>query len=116
MEEVQALCRRIAILDGGQLRACATLPHLLKILDGRVRFRLAAPVPGFEERLAGLPGAKKVQPIAGGFEVTTDSVPELLPAVMTLSAELGATITAIDPREPTLERIFLHLTGRELRD
>jgi ABC-2 type transport system ATP-binding protein len=116
MEEVQMLCRRIAILDGGQLRACDTLPNLLHMLDGRVRFRLERTVPGFEERLGRLPGAKKVRPIENGFEVTTDSVPELLPAVMTLSAELGARITAIDPHEPTLERVFLHLTGREMRD
>ncbi|MBA4188916.1 MAG: ABC transporter ATP-binding protein [Planctomycetaceae bacterium] len=116
MEEVQELCPRIAILDGGKVRACDTLPNLLKTLDGRVRFRLSAPVPGFEERLAKLPGARQVKPTDNGFEVTTDSVPQLLPAVMTLAAELGATITAIEPREPTLERVFLHLTGRELRD
>jgi ABC-2 type transport system ATP-binding protein len=100
MEEVQALCTRIAILDGGQLRACDTLTDLLKMLDGRVRFRLAAPVPGFEERLAALPGAKAVKPTDGGFEVTTDSIPELLPAVLTLASESGTTVTAIEPREP----------------
>src|SRR5262245_53396367 len=116
MEEVQTLCRRIAILDGGQVRACDTLPNLLHMLDGRVRFRLDRPVSGFEQRLAELPGAKKVRPIDDGFEVTTDSVPERLPRVMTLSAELGATVPAIEPHEPTLERVFLHLTGRELRD
>ncbi|MCE9563578.1 MAG: ABC transporter ATP-binding protein, partial [Planctomycetes bacterium] len=111
MEEVQALCRRIAILDGGTLRACDTLPNLLKTLDGRVRFKLAAPIANFEERLAKLPGVKQVKPIDEGFEATTDSVPELLPRVMTLSGELGASITAIEPREPTLERVFLHVTG-----
>ncbi|WP_439623315.1 ATP-binding cassette domain-containing protein [Gemmata sp.] len=116
MEEVQALCKRIAVLDGGKLLACDTLPNLLKTLDGRVRFRLAQPVAGFEERLAKVPGAKQVKPLDSGFEVTTDSVPELLPVVMALAGELGATVTAIDPREPTLERVFLHLTGRELRD
>jgi ABC-2 type transport system ATP-binding protein len=116
MEEVQALCRRIAVLDGGKLLACDTLPNLLKTLDGRVRFTLAGPVAGFEERLAKVPGAKQVKALDSGFEVTTDSVPELLPVVMTLAGELGATVTAIDPREPTLERVFLHLTGRELRD
>jgi ABC-2 type transport system ATP-binding protein len=116
MEEVQALCRRIAILDGGKLLACNTLPDLLKILDGRVRFRLAAAVPGFEAKLGQLGGAKKVKAADGVFEVTTDSVPELLPAVMRLAAEAGATVAAIEPHEPTLERVFLHLTGRELRD
>jgi ABC-2 type transport system ATP-binding protein len=116
LEEVQTLCRRIAILDNGTLRACDTLPNLLKMLDRRVKFRLASPVGNFGERLVGLPGAKKVKPTDGGFEVTTDSVPELLPAVMALAGEMGATITAIEPHEPTLERVFLHLTGRELRD
>ncbi|HSQ55835.1 MAG TPA: ABC transporter ATP-binding protein [Gemmata sp.] len=116
MEEVQALCSRIAILDAGMLRACDTLPNLLAILDGRVRIWLAAQVGGFESRLAELPGAKKVATINGAFDVTTDSIPELLPGVMTLAAELGIAITAIEPREPNLERVFLHLTGRELRD
>ena len=43
-------------------------------------------------------------------------MPELLPAADALADEAGATITAIEPHEPTLERVFLHLTGRELRD
>ena len=116
MEEVQALCTRIAILDGGTVRACDTLPNLLKLLDGRVRLRVPNAPAGFGEQLARLPGAKLVKSTDNGFEVTTDSVPELLPAVMKLAGELGATITAIEPREPTLERVFLHLTGRELRD
>lgn len=116
MEEVQALCRRIAILDGGALRACDTLPNLLNLLDRRVRLRLAHPVAAFEHRLGGLPGAKRVVATADGFDVTTDSIAELLPGVMTLAGELGARVIAIEPREPTLERVFLHLTGRELRD
>jgi ABC-2 type transport system ATP-binding protein len=89
---------------------------MLDTLDRRVRLRLAKPVAGFEARLAELPGAKKVTATDGVLDVTTDSIPELLPRVMTLAAELGATVTAIEPREPTLERVFLHLTGRELRD
>jgi ABC-2 type transport system ATP-binding protein len=116
MEEVQELCTRIAILDGGQFRACDTLANLLKMLDGRVRFRLPAIPPGFEERLAKLPGAKAVSPTADGFEVTTDSISELLPAVLALATGSGTTVTAIEPHMPTLERVFLHLTGGELRD
>ncbi len=116
MEEVQTLCKRIAILDNGTLRACDTLPNLLKMLDGRVRFAVRDTGPDFGQRLAALPGAAKVRPLDGGFEVTTESVPELLAGVMKLSAEAGATVTAIEPHEPTLERVFLHLTGRELRD
>jgi ABC-2 type transport system ATP-binding protein len=116
MEEVQTLCKRIAILDGGKLLASDTLPNLLRRLDGRVRLTVAGAEDRFAERLAGLPGAKKVTPTEHGFDVVTDSIPELLPAVMSLASETGTTITAIEPREPNLERVFLHLTGRELRD
>ena len=116
MEEVQMLCTRIAILDNGRVLAADTLPNLLHRLDGRVRFTIPDAPPGFAERLAALPNAKKVTPREGGFEVTTDTIPELLAASTALANETGATITAIEPREPTLERVFLYLTGRELRD
>jgi ABC-2 type transport system ATP-binding protein len=116
MEEVQLLCRRIAILDNGRLLAADSLPNLLKRLDGRIRLAVAANTPRFVERLSALPGAKKVTPTERGFDLATDTIPEMLPAVMALAAETGTTITAIEPREPTLERVFLHLTGRELRD
>jgi ABC-2 type transport system ATP-binding protein len=116
MEEAQMLCKRIAILDGGRLLASDTLPNLLKRLDGRVRLAVAANSPRFVEGLSALPGAKKVTPTERGFDLATDNIPEMLPAVMALAAETGTTITAIEPREPTLERVFLHLTGRELRD
>jgi ABC-2 type transport system ATP-binding protein len=116
MEEVQALCKRIAILDNGTLRACDTLPNLLMRLDGKVRFTVSGGGHDFAERLAALPGALKVKPIESGFEVTAHRVPELIAAAVPLASERGATITAIEPHEPTLERVFLHLTGRELRD
>ena len=116
MEEVQLLCRRIAILDNGRLLAADSLPNLLKRLDARVRLTVAANSPRFVEGLSALPGAKKVTPTERGFDLATDTIPEMLPAVMALAAETGTTITAIEPREPTLERVFLHLTGRELRD
>ena len=116
MEEVQMLCKRIAILDGGTVRACDTLPHLLKMLDGRVRFTIPNADPALESRLRALPGAKKVTSFDGGFELTSESIPELLPRVVTLCLELNATITTIELSEPSLERVFLHVTGRELRD
>jgi ABC-2 type transport system ATP-binding protein len=116
MEEVQMLCKRIAILDSGRLLASDTLPNLLKRLDGRVRLRVTGEEARFAERLASLPGAKKVVPTERGIEVTTDAIPELLPGVLAAAAETGTMITAIEPREPNLERVFLHLTGRELRD
>jgi ABC-2 type transport system ATP-binding protein len=116
MEEVQSLCKRIAVLDGGTLRACDTLPNLLQMLDGRVRFNLTPANPTLEERCRTLPGVKKVAAFEGGLEVTTESIPELLPRMMSLCSEVQSSVTAIELREPTLERVFLHLTGRGMRD
>src|SRR5262245_50274990 len=60
MEEVQTLCRRIAILDHGKVRACDTLPHLLKQLDATIRVTLANAPQDFATRLAAIPGVKRV--------------------------------------------------------
>ncbi len=116
MEEVQTLCTRIAILDGGKVQACDTLPNLLRTLDDVARVRLPAVPPGLADRLARLPGVKRVRPIDGGLELTTPEVGPVLPKLVAALGEFGAEPTAIDLDQTTLERVFLHLTGRGLRD
>jgi ABC-2 type transport system ATP-binding protein len=146
MEEVQALCTRIAILDHGALRACDTLPNLLKRLDATIRVTVAQTPNDFAQRLAVLPGVKKVThgepdpakatgafPSSVGrtdaarsatgvdsspftFELVVDDVGPVLAKVASLCAEVGAPLTAATTTEPTLERVFLNLTGRGLRD
>ncbi|HEY7313264.1 MAG TPA: ABC transporter ATP-binding protein, partial [Gemmataceae bacterium] len=56
MEEVQALCGRIGIMDRGRLEACDTLPRLLQLLPGTIRFRVATLTPSLREQLKSLPG------------------------------------------------------------
>src|SRR5438270_1913106 len=81
MEEVQMLCRRMAILDNGQVRACDSLPNLLKVLDGSIRLTVADPPAGFADRLAALPGVKGVEARPDGFKlVVTDVAPALAKA------------------------------------
>jgi ABC-2 type transport system ATP-binding protein len=116
MEEVQALCRRIAIIDNGTLRACDTLPNLLKRLDAKVQVTVANAPPGFAEALAAIPGVKKLRPKEDGFALTVDEVGPVLAKVASECAASGAELTAATTTEPTLERVFLNLTGRELRD
>jgi ABC-2 type transport system ATP-binding protein len=116
MEEVQQLCRRIAILDGGKMLACDTLPHLLKLLDTTVRVSAAGAPAGFAGQLAAIPGVKAAEPVGDGFRMVVEAVPPVLAKVAAACAAAGAELTAVSTREPTLERVFLHLTGRELRD
>ncbi|MBX9584665.1 MAG: ABC transporter ATP-binding protein [Gemmataceae bacterium] len=116
LEEVEQLCRRIAILDGGRVRACDTLPDLLKTLDASLRVAVAGAPPGFAARLAAVDGVKSVAPADNGFKLVVEDLPPVLAKVAALCAAAGVELAAVSTREPTLERVFLHLTGRGLRD
>lgn len=117
MEEVQALCKRIAVLDGGTLRACDTLPNLLKRLDTTIQIEVANAPVDFAQRLGAIATAK---PLAAShaptFTLVVDEVGSALAAVANLCAACGATLVRATTTEPTLERVFLNLTGRALRD
>ncbi|MBY0514722.1 MAG: ABC transporter ATP-binding protein [Gemmataceae bacterium] len=116
MEEIELLCERVAVIDHGQVRATDTLPNLLRLLDTTVRFTLTNEPAGFAERVAALPGVKAVAAADGGYKLVVDEVAAALAAVANLCAATGAALTAVTAREPSLERVFLHLTGRDLRD
>jgi ABC-2 type transport system ATP-binding protein len=115
MEEVEALCSRVGILDHGRLVACAPLPDLLRTLDGAISFRVPRPTPALRERLAGLPG--QLRPTADeGFELHAADVQPALLRLLAVLNDLNVHVTDLSVREPNLERVFLHLTGRALRD
>ena len=116
MEEVQTLCRRIAILDGGKIQACDTLPNLLATLDAQVRLTLNRELPDFTRRLSALPGVKSATIADGGYEVVVQDAAAVLVPVTKLCLEAGVEPTSLTITEPSLERVFLHLTGRALRD
>jgi ABC-2 type transport system ATP-binding protein len=116
LEEVQTLCTRIAILDGGELRACDTLPHLLRKLDSAAHLRLSRVPPGLAERVQALPGVHRVRPTTDGLDVFASDLAPVLPRLIAACAEAGAEPTAIDIDQPSLERVFLQLTGSGLRD
>lgn len=116
MEEVQALCPKIAIIDHGKLLACDKLSNLLSRLDAVVKLRFDGSPDGLFERLGELPGVIRQSRVAGGIDLTTPAAAPLLPAVAAVCAEHGITPTTIDLDQPNLERVFLHLTGHDLRD
>jgi ABC-2 type transport system ATP-binding protein len=115
MEEVQALCRRVGILDHGKLIACDTVAGLLQTLGGTIILQLAKPMPAVRTRLAALPDVH-LSDITDDWILRCDDVQATVPRVLAVTKELDATITKLEIQEPNLERVFLHLTGRELRD
>jgi ABC-2 type transport system ATP-binding protein len=116
MEEVQALCPRIGIIDHGRMIACDTLPGLLRQLTGLIRFRVASFTPGLRDRIKQMPGVRLTerpgQPLALECADVKAALRELLAAL----SETGSELTSLETEEPNLERVFLHLTGRGLRD
>jgi ABC-2 type transport system ATP-binding protein len=116
MEEVQALCPRIAIVDGGKVIACDTLEHLLKLRPSGLKLKMESVPEGLLERIRMLPGARHAEPTAGGLAIETEAIAPLLPKLAEACRAAGATPTAIEWNESTLERVFLYLTGHALRD
>jgi ABC-2 type transport system ATP-binding protein len=116
MEEVQALCRRIGIIDHGRLAACDTLAGLLQRLDGLVRFQVAEVTPVFAERLRALSDAELLPSRDHSLELKCRDAKTTLVHLVGLLNELQIELVSLEMVEPNLERVFLTLTGGQLRD
>jgi len=116
MEEVEALCRRIGIIDQGRLQACDTLPRLLQMLRGVVRFKVTDLPAPFREQLEAVPGCSLRAARRNEVELECQDVNSALVRVVALLNEHQVGLVSLHTEEPNLERVFLHLTGRALRD
>jgi ABC-2 type transport system ATP-binding protein len=116
MEEVQALCSRIGIIDHGRLIACDTLPGLLRQLHGLIRFRVPQVTPALRDRIKQLPGTQLTEGEGGPLELSCQDVKSSLLQLVAALNDLNIELISLETEEPNLERVFLHLTGRELRD
>jgi ABC-2 type transport system ATP-binding protein len=116
MEEVEALCSRIGIIDGGRLKACDTLERLLQRLRGLIRFRVSAVTPALRQRLWELPDCEVRERTGNEVEVECGDVKGTLIRLVAVLNEADVELVNLETKEPSLERVFLHLTGRGLRD
>jgi ABC-2 type transport system ATP-binding protein len=116
MEEVQALCRRIGIIDHGRLIACDTLPGLLRQLAGLIELRVRPCTSELRDQLAALDGVRVEQRDGETLVLQCADAKGTLPRVIALLSELKVELVGLEMEEPNLERVFLHMTGRALRD
>jgi ABC-2 type transport system ATP-binding protein len=116
MEEVAALCPRIGIIDHGRLIACDTLPNLLRRLPGVIRFQVSAFSASLRHKLEHLPQAHLRHQNGSICELECVDMKVSLLALVALLQEEKMELTSLETEEPNLERVFLHLTGRALRD
>lgn len=116
MEEVQALCPRIGIMDHGRLIALGSLNELLQQMAGHIRFRVAELSEELGRRIADLPDARLAEQNGAVLELECRDVKATLLRLVGLFNELRVEFISLETEEPNLEGVFLHLTGRALRD
>ncbi len=121
MDEAERLCDRVAVVDHGKVIALGSPRELIASLGAEhvVEFAMAGIEPGEEaarEWLAELPGVTEVRADGGRWLLTAKELHRTVPALMTSLAERGITLADLRTHHATLEDLFLHLTGRRLRD
>jgi ABC-2 type transport system ATP-binding protein len=120
MEEAQELSNRIIIMDQGKVIVQGTHHELVKIVgeQDRINLTVAQIAPEqMAERWRALEGVNRVTVNEdSGLTLLVSDSNLILPDLFEAATRLGARITSVDIQEPNLEAVFLHLTGRGLRD
>jgi ABC-2 type transport system ATP-binding protein len=113
LEEAEARCSRTVIIDRGRVIASGTLPELVDRTVGRhriVTLRLSAPVAAMP------PGVGLVAEDPRLVRARVSNVARDLPALLSAVGGQGGEIEDVEVRGPSLQSVFIHLTGRELRE
>ncbi|MGE5591100.1 MAG: ATP-binding cassette domain-containing protein [Bacillota bacterium] len=118
MEEVEYLCQRVAIIDHGQVIAHGSLDEVRHLVgtSTTIRLKVARPDEALAAAAAAVTGVLQVRAEEGALMALVHDTAAVLPALMTAVAGQGSKVTGIEVQEPNLEAVFLHLTGRALRD
>ncbi|NCF64493.1 MAG: ATP-binding cassette domain-containing protein [Chloroflexi bacterium] len=118
MEEAQELSDHIAIMDNGQIMASGTHDELVRLIgrQDQIDLQLSAPSEQVIAQWQEIPGVAQVAVENGLVTILADDSNVILPRLFDVANENEVRITAVDIQEPNLESVFLHLTGRALRD
>ncbi|SFR02428.1 ABC-2 type transport system ATP-binding protein [Lentzea waywayandensis] len=118
MEEAERLCDRVGVIDSGRLIAEGTRRELVERLGERDRISLL--LDGDVTHAAAVLGSiRNVHGVAAhgqGLELVVDDARETLPQVLSAISADGVVVRSAEVTEPNLETVFLHLTGKALRE
>lgn len=121
MEEVEFLCHRIGIMDQGQLIAEGTIEQLQQVVGNKtsLTITLQEPIQQMDRFIQSLEHICPEENFAvqeHKLTAMSADAQRIIVTVLPFLAEQGLSVTAIDLVQPNLENVFLHLTGRSLRD
>ena len=118
MEEAAELSDHIAIMDKGRVIAYGTHDELIKLVGEETRIDLTLNTDAAKvlEAWRTTQGVARIDPLDGTLTALVDDSNRVLPRLFDAASKVGIRITSVDIQEPNLETVFLHLTGRALRD
>lgn len=119
MEEVEFLCHMIAIMDLGKIIAIGSLNELRLLVGERDLLRISTAneiSKDLVETVKKIPDVSEARVLDESIEILTLHGRKLLPQIIEIFADTGVKIKSVEVKEPNLESVFLHLTGKELRD
>ena len=118
MDEADRLCDRVAIVDHGDLKALDSPMSLKASIAGKnvLEVSFSAVPAGFADRLKSLPSVDSVTSDDNVFRLTSPNGPATTAAVMEMAAQAGVTMNSLSVQSTTLDDVFVHYTGRALRD
>jgi ABC-2 type transport system ATP-binding protein len=118
MEEAQELSDHIAIMDHGEIIASGTHEELVKLVGEQDRIDLTINYPSDDifQSWNAVDGVHRVSNENGTYSLLVEDSNLILPRLFDAANEIGVRITSVEIQEPNLEAVFLHLTGRTLRD
>jgi len=118
MEEAERLCDRIGIVDLGELKAEGTRAELVGLVGEHDRVSLEG-LGDLDAAARACPGLAAVRAASvhdGGIQLIVDGARTVLPELLRTVADAGVAVSSVEVSEPDLEAVFLHLTGKALRD
>ncbi len=118
MEEAERLCDRVGIIDGGEIRAEGTRQQLIASVgrQDEVRLTLSGDVQAAVEAVERIPGVVRVGARDDRLEILVADARGMIPRLLASVEDADAVVRGVEVIEPDLEGVFLHLTGRALRD
>jgi ABC-2 type transport system ATP-binding protein len=118
MEEAERLCDRVGIIDEGAIIAEGTRRDLVALVGERDRLHLdlSGDASLVADAVSAIDGVESCSSAGSELEVVTVSASRALPDVVLSITESGLDVHSIQVSEPDLESVFLHLTGKALRE
>jgi ABC-2 type transport system ATP-binding protein len=118
IEEAERLCDRVGIIDRGELKAEGTREELVALLGEHDKVHLSGSgrLEAAAKACAEIDAVEAASVGQESIELLVEGANAVLPEILTTASSAGVTVHSVEVEEPNLEAVFLHLTGRALRD